>query len=689
MTRPGWVPAGILRRSRFPPSVDDRHLRAEERLAERHREVAGEGRAVAGEDGVRPHGDDEDQVAGVRARAAALAAEADPAAALDPGRDRHLQAAAVHLDEARPAGRGVLEGDLDRGLDGRHARRAAGDPRAGGRRRRARRPVRRAGGGAGHPAGEEGAEEVGEAARVAGELEADAAGSRRARRSGRAEAREGAARPERVAARPAARAGVLLPVGAELVVLLPLGGVGEDLVGLVDLLEAALRLGVARVAVRVVLPGERAEGLPDLPGRGRARHAQDRRSSPCSPRRPPWPGSAQPPVAIAGGWSAGKPGGGAGTASGALFRGPPPDPGALTTSVFGFRRSAPSRTWSIESTRMSLICFRISSGMSWRSFSFFFGRITRRAPERCAARILLLRPPMGRTRPRRVISPVIATSLRTGMPVSALTMAVAIVIPADGPSLGMAPAGNVDVQGVLLEDLALDAEARGVGADPRERRAGRLLHDVAELAGEDEVLAALHLRDLDGDDVAPDLGDDEAGGGPGLVLGLQLAVLEARRAEELQELAVVDDGLALAPLGHPAGDLAHDVGELALQVPDAGLVRVRLDERDEGLVGDLDVLLGEPVVVELLREEEALPDLDLLELGVAGEPDDLHPVAQGRRDRVEEVGGRDEEHLREVEGHLQVVVLEGVVLLRVEDLEEGRRRDRPGSPSPACRPRRA
>ncbi len=85
---------------------------------------------------------------------------------------------------------------------------------------------------------------------------------------------------------------------------------------------------------------------------------------------------------------------------------------------------------------------RTSSGMSRRSFSFFFGRMTMPAPARCAARILDLSPPMGSTRPRSVISPVIATSLRTGMPVRALTIAVAMVTPADGPSLGVAPAGT-------------------------------------------------------------------------------------------------------------------------------------------------------------------------------------------------------------------------------------------------------
>ena len=70
-------------------------------------------------------------------------------------------------------------------------------------------------------------------------------------------------------------------------------------------------------------------------------------------------------------------------------------------------------------------------------------------------------------------------------------------------------------------------------------------------------------------------------------------------------------------------------------------------------------------------------DLDLLLLGVARQLDDLHPVAQGGRDRVEQVGRGDEQHLAQVERHLEVVVLEAEVLLRVEDLEQRRGRVAP------------
>ena len=181
--------------------------------------------------------------------------------------------------------------------------------------------------------------------------------------------------------------------------------------------------------------------------------------------------------------------------------------------------------------------------------------------------------------------------------------------------LGGGAGRDVDVQRVLLEHLALDPELGGVRPDPGQGRPRGLAHDVAQLAGEDEVLLALHQRDLDGDDVAADLGHDEARRGPGLVLGLELAVLEPRRAEVLVELLEVDDRLALAALGHGARDLAHEVGELALEVPDAGLVGVGLDELREDLVRDLHVLGREAVVLHLLGDEEPARDLDLLRAG--------------------------------------------------------------------------
>ena len=63
-------------------------------------------------------------------------------------------------------------------------------------------------------------------------------------------------------------------------------------------------------------------------------------------------------------------------------------------------------------------------------------------PARLAARIFSLIPPTGRTFPRNVISPVIARFAFTLRWVRADANDVTMVIPADGPSLGIAPSGT-------------------------------------------------------------------------------------------------------------------------------------------------------------------------------------------------------------------------------------------------------
>ena len=64
------------------------------------------------------------------------------------------------------------------------------------------------------------------------------------------------------------------------------------------------------------------------------------------------------------------------------------------------------------------------------------------SPARWAASSFCLTPPIGSTRPLRVTSPVIPTSDRTGRPRAIEVSAVTMVTPADGPSLGTAPAGT-------------------------------------------------------------------------------------------------------------------------------------------------------------------------------------------------------------------------------------------------------
>ena len=147
--------------------------------------------------------------------------------------------------------------------------------------------------------------------------------------------------------------------------------------------------------------------------------------------------------------------------------------------------------------------------------------------------------------------------------------------------------------------------------------------------------------------------------------------------------AVVDQRrvAGLEPQRHLAADRLQAAGELA----DTLLAGVVAGDAPAGAVGQPQrrgLETGGP----LLRADQVRPgDGDLLGLGVAGQVDNLEPVAQRRQDAVRVVGGGDEEYLGQVEGQLDEGVAEAVVLGRVEHLEQD------GGPRlcRACRARRA
>src|SRR5213594_866393 len=104
--------------------------------------------------------------------------------------------------------------------------------------------------------------------------------------------------------------------------------------------------------------------------------------------------------------------------------------------------SASSSTSSIVSTGLMSSSFFTSSGTSTTSLLLRAGTSTVFTPARAAAVSFSLSPPIGSTRPRSVSSPVIATSWRAGRRHNSEARAVAIVMPAEGPSFGTAPAGT-------------------------------------------------------------------------------------------------------------------------------------------------------------------------------------------------------------------------------------------------------
>ncbi len=114
-----------------------------------------------------------------------------------------------------------------------------------------------------------------------------------------------------------------------------------------------------------------------------------------------------------------------------------------------------------------------------------------------------------------------------------------------------------------------------------------------------------------------------------------------------------------------------DGGDLAFEFAHAGFAGVVVDEALERGGLEPAPAVFEAVLLELALDEVAGGDFELFAVGVTGDCDDLHAVAQGGRHGVPLVGGANEHDLREVEGHVEVGVHEGVVLAGIEHFEQG------------------
>ena len=72
--------------------------------------------------------------------------------------------------------------------------------------------------------------------------------------------------------------------------------------------------------------------------------------------------------------------------------------------------------------------------------------------------------------------------------------------------------------------------------------------------------------------------------------------------------------------------------------------------------------------------------MQFLLFGIAREFQDLHTVAQGRRNCLQGIGCGDKHHPGQVKSEIQVVITEVIVLLRVKHFQQGRG----GIAAPVC-----
>src|SRR6202035_2039180 len=120
------------------------------------------------------------------------------------------------------------------------------------------------------------------------------------------------------------------------------------------------------------------------------------------------------------------------------------------------------------------------------------------------------------------------------------------------------------------------------------------------------------------EELAADLGPGQTGGYAHQIGLLPLAEAEAADARELLDVLGGDREMLALLHGDLLDRLAREVRDLALEIPDAGFARVVADQLSERILRDRPLALPQAVLLDLLRDQVAACDLDLLVLGIAG-----------------------------------------------------------------------
>src|SRR5579862_6351195 len=232
----------------------------------------------------------------------------------------------------------------------------------------------------------------------------------------------------------------------------------------------------------------------------------------------------------------------------------------------------------------------------------------------------------------------------------------------------------MDVDVVIGEEALVDAEFLGVGTYPGQCRLHRLLHHLTELSGHGEAALAFHLSGFDEQHVAASRRPCQTHRNSGALgaLGNFAFGADLHSAQHVVLLHHLRRNAKFVGLAFSNASrlLAANGSDGALQVAHAGFARVVADDESNSLFRKFDLIATDAVLLDLAGNQVLEGNVDLLFFRVSLQFDDFHTVAQRLGNRVEHVGRGDEQHLRQVEGHVEIVVAEAEVLLRIERFQK-------------------
>ena len=225
----------------------------------------------------------------------------------------------------------------------------------------------------------------------------------------------------------------------------------------------------------------------------------------------------------------------------------------------------------------------------------------------------------------------------------------------------------------LVEDAVVDTQHVHVGFDIFQCNNSRFLHHVTQVTCQREFRTlAFRQRGLDEQYLATHTGPRQSCHDASIAVALINVAIEGGLAQQVFNLRRRNlfvgqfTGFSLFE-----GQFAQGFVHLFLQLAHTALACILLYNLLNGWLVEGQLLVVQTRILLLLGNQVALGNLVLLFRDIAAHLNHLHTVQQRTGDSSQIVGSRNKHHLRQVVVHVQIVVVEGTVLLWVKHFEQG------------------
>ena len=201
---------------------------------------------------------------------------------------------------------------------------------------------------------------------------------------------------------------------------------------------------------------------------------------------------------------------------------------------------------------------------------------------------------------------------------------------------------------ILLIEISLHRKSKvlGVRSEPGAGRFGGLSHHIPQRTGQFQTALPRHRGGLHKQDISAGRSPSQSNSDARLRILLNNFRLEFDRPQQLGQIIRDDPNRTrFLALSDPSGHLATNRSDFPLEIPNACLPGVALNQGNQSLFLNLKIEVPDAVLLDLTGQQESLRNLNFLFKGVPRQFNDFHPIAQSGWNRINQVGGRHKEHL--------------------------------------------